>query len=36
LGILGANAGWRLGIPLVASWHTSLHEYAARRLCVMP
>ena len=32
LGILGAIAGWRLGIPLVASWHTNVHEYAARRL----
>ena len=31
LGILGAIAGWRLGIPLVASWHTNVHEYAARR-----
>jgi phosphatidylinositol alpha 1,6-mannosyltransferase len=32
LGILGAIAGWRLGIPLVVSWHTNVHEYAARRL----
>jgi len=32
LGILGATAGWQLGIPLVASWHTNVHEYAARRL----
>jgi glycosyltransferase involved in cell wall biosynthesis len=32
LGILGALAAWHLGIPLVASWHTNIHEYAARRL----
>jgi len=32
LGILGAIAAWRLRIPLVAAWHTNLHEYAARRL----
>jgi glycosyltransferase involved in cell wall biosynthesis len=32
LGILGAIAAWRLRIPLVVSWHTNVHEYAARRL----
>ena len=32
LGILGAIAAWRLRVPLVASWHTNFHEYAARRL----
>jgi phosphatidylinositol alpha 1,6-mannosyltransferase len=32
LGILGAIAAWRLRIPLVVSWHTNIHEYAARRL----
>ncbi len=32
LGILGALAAWRLQIPLVASWHTNVHEYAGRRL----
>jgi glycosyltransferase involved in cell wall biosynthesis len=31
LGILGALAGYHLRIPLVASWHTNVHEYAARR-----
>jgi phosphatidylinositol alpha 1,6-mannosyltransferase len=31
-GILGAILGHNLGVPLVASWHTNLHEYAARRL----
>lgn len=31
IGILGALLAWRKNIPLVASWHTNLHEYAARR-----
>jgi len=32
LGLLGAILAKRLGIPLVASWHTNVHEFAARRL----
>ncbi len=32
LGILGAWFAWRMGVPLVASWHTNVHEYAGRRL----
>lgn len=32
LGIFGAYFAWKHGIPLVASWHTNLHEYAGRRL----
>ncbi len=32
VGQLGASLGHRLGIPMVASWHTNLHEYASRRL----
>lgn len=32
MGALGWYLSVRLGIPLVISWHTSLHEYAARRL----
>jgi len=32
IGQLGAFLGCRLHIPMVASWHTNLHEYAARRL----
>lgn len=32
LGMLGAYFSWRLGLPLAASWHTNVHEYAARRL----
>jgi len=30
--IVGAYLAWKLKIPMVASWHTNLHEYAARRL----
>ncbi|MDE1178577.1 MAG: glycosyltransferase [Edaphobacter sp.] len=32
LGILGAWFAWQMGIPLAASWHTNVHEYAARRM----
>jgi glycosyltransferase involved in cell wall biosynthesis len=32
LGIFGAYFAWKLHIPLVASWHTNVHEYAARRM----
>ena len=32
LGIFGAYFAWKLRIPLVASWHTNVHEYAGRRL----
>ena len=32
VGMLGAILGYRLGIPLVASWHTNVHEFGARRL----
>lgn len=32
LGIFGAFFAWRLGVPLAASWHTNVHEYAGRRL----
>jgi phosphatidylinositol alpha 1,6-mannosyltransferase len=31
LGTLGAYVAWRLKLPLILSWHTSLHEYAERR-----
>mgnify|MGYP000845320988 CR=1 FL=1 len=31
IGLLGAAIAWKQKIPLVASWHTNLHEYAARR-----
>jgi glycosyltransferase involved in cell wall biosynthesis len=32
IGILGATLAHRLRIPVVASWHTNLHEFGARRL----
>lgn len=31
VGQLGALVAHRLGVPLAASWHTNLHEYAERR-----
>jgi glycosyltransferase involved in cell wall biosynthesis len=32
LGIFGAYFAWKLKVPLAASWHTNVHEYAGRRL----
>ncbi len=32
VGILGAWTAHTLGVPLVASWHTNVHEFAGRRL----
>jgi phosphatidylinositol alpha 1,6-mannosyltransferase len=32
IGQLGAYLGHRFGIPMVASWHTNLHECASRRM----
>ncbi|MGH9631442.1 MAG: glycosyltransferase, partial [Bryobacteraceae bacterium] len=32
LGMLGSYIAHNLKVPLVASWHTNVHEYAARRL----
>jgi glycosyltransferase involved in cell wall biosynthesis len=32
LGILGSIVAARLGTPLAASWHTNIHEFAARRV----
>ncbi len=31
LGMLGAGLANVMGLPLAASWHTNVHEYAARR-----
>jgi len=31
IGMLGAGLAGYLGVPLAASWHTNVHEYAARR-----
>jgi len=36
LGILAAVIAARLRIPMAASWHTNLHEFAARRLRWLP
>ena len=33
--IMGAYLAWKLQMPLVGSWHTNLHEFAARRLTRM-
>ncbi len=30
--IMGSYLSWKLGLPMVASWHTNLHEFAATRL----
>ncbi|MDQ2926536.1 MAG: glycosyltransferase family 1 protein, partial [Acidobacteriota bacterium] len=32
LGIFGAYFAWKMRVPLAASWHTNVHEYAARRM----
>lgn len=32
LGLLGAYFAWKLKLPLAASWHTNIHEYAGRRM----
>jgi glycosyltransferase involved in cell wall biosynthesis len=32
LGIFAAYFAWKLHIPLAASWHTNVHEYAAKRI----
>ncbi|MCS6874908.1 MAG: glycosyltransferase [Pyrinomonadaceae bacterium] len=38
--ILGAFLAWQMNLPLIGSWHTNLHEYAARRFakicCFLP
>lgn len=31
VGMLGAGLAWDFKLPLAASWHTNIHEYAARR-----
>lgn len=33
--IVGAYLAWKMDLPLLGSWHTNLHEYAARRLSRM-
>jgi len=31
VGMMGAGLAWDFELPLAASWHTNIHEYAARR-----
>ena len=33
--IVGAYLGWKYQIPILGSWHTNLHEFAAHRLQTM-
>ena len=33
--IVGAYLGWKHQIPILGSWHTNLHEFAAHRLAKM-
>lgn len=33
--IVGAYISWKRQIPMIGSWHTNLHEFAARRLTRM-
>jgi len=35
VGMLGALAAYHLKLPLVASWHTNIHEFGGRRLAKM-
>lgn len=30
--IIGAYLGWKMQLPMLASWHTNIHEFAAHRL----
>ena len=33
--IIGAYLGWKMQIPIIGSWHTNIHEFAAHRLAKM-
>ncbi|NOT48779.1 MAG: glycosyltransferase [Acidobacteria bacterium] len=35
LSIVGAYLGWKYQIPILGSWHTNVHEFAAHRLAKM-
>lgn len=35
ISIVGAYLGWKYQIPILGSWHTNLHEFAAHRLAKM-
>ena len=32
IGMIGAALAYRMGVPLAASWHTNVHEYAGQRI----
>jgi glycosyltransferase involved in cell wall biosynthesis len=32
VGIMGSYLAWKLQIPLIGSWHTNIHEFAAERM----
>ncbi|MDQ2746636.1 MAG: glycosyltransferase [Acidobacteriota bacterium] len=32
ISIIGVYLGWKMQIPVLGSWHTNVHEFAARRL----
>ncbi len=33
--IVGAYLGWKMQLPILGSWHTNIHEFAAHRLAKM-
>jgi glycosyltransferase involved in cell wall biosynthesis len=33
--IIGAYLGWKMQLPILGSWHTNIHEFAAHRLAKM-
>jgi hypothetical protein len=33
--IIGAYLGWKMQIPVIGSWHTNIHEFAAHRMAKM-
>lgn len=35
ISIVGAYLGWKYQIPILGSWHTNIHEFAAHRLAKM-
>lgn len=35
ISIVGAYLGWKHQIPILGSWHTNLHEFAAQRMATM-
>ena len=35
ISIIGVYLGWKMQIPVLGSWHTNIHEFAAHRLAKM-